>query len=113
MYTKNIVTTLFLALIIASCAPEGEASARVDWDEWGVPHVTANTAEDLFYAQGWAQMHNHANLILRLYGRSERSNTGREHASRHKLVQTPFRGVGRRVRRNRPETKAFECLWME
>ncbi|MCK5400662.1 MAG: acylase, partial [Flavobacteriaceae bacterium] len=33
-----------------------------------VPHITADNIEDLFYAQGWAQMHNHANLILDLYG---------------------------------------------
>ena len=91
MYTKNIVTTLFLVLIIASCAPDRDASARVDWDEWGVPHVTANTAEDLFYAQGWAQMHNHANLILRLYGRSRGKGAeywGESMLQDDKLVQT-------------------------
>ena len=43
---------------------------QIAWDTWGVPHITAETTEDLFYAQGWAQMHNHANLILDLYGSS-------------------------------------------
>lgn len=38
------------------------------WDTWGVPHIYATGAEDLFYAFGWAQMQNHGNLVLRLYG---------------------------------------------
>ena len=52
--------------------------------------MTANTAEDLFYAQGWAQMHNHANLILRLYGRSRGKVPilGRGMLQDDKLVQT-------------------------
>jgi acyl-homoserine-lactone acylase len=46
------------------------ADPRVEilWDEWGVPHIFADDATALFYANGWAMMHNHANLVLRLYG---------------------------------------------
>jgi len=43
-------------------------SAKIDWDEWGVPHITANNEKDLFFAQGWAEMQAHANLVLQLYG---------------------------------------------
>ncbi len=42
--------------------------AQIAWDTYGVPHITAGNVEDLFYAQGWAQMHNHANHITELYG---------------------------------------------
>ncbi|MDB5156468.1 MAG: acylase [Mucilaginibacter sp.] len=41
---------------------------KIEWDEWGVPHITAATEKELFFAQGWAQMQAHANLILKLYG---------------------------------------------
>jgi len=38
------------------------------WDTWGIPHIFAKDAASLFYAFGWAQMKNHGNLILKLYG---------------------------------------------
>lgn len=47
-----------------------ERTTEILWDEWGVPHIYAKNNADLFYASGWAQMHSHANTILRNYGRS-------------------------------------------
>ncbi|HEX5777088.1 MAG TPA: penicillin acylase family protein, partial [Caulobacteraceae bacterium] len=44
--------------------------AEILWDTWGVPHIYAATDEDLFYAVGWATMHNHADVVLRLYGQA-------------------------------------------
>ena len=44
--------------------------AKIDWDTWGVPHITARNEKDLFFAQGWAEMKMHANLVLQLYGTS-------------------------------------------
>jgi len=38
------------------------------WDNWGVPHIYGKTTAGMYYAFGWAQMHNHADLILQLYG---------------------------------------------
>ena len=35
-----------------------------------MPHIYAASREEMFYAHGWAQMQNQANLILRLYGES-------------------------------------------
>ncbi len=64
-----IISFIFL-IVFTSCSQDNGESARIDWDSWGVPHISATTTEDLFYAQGWAQMHNHANLILKLYGSS-------------------------------------------
>jgi len=40
------------------------------WDTYGVPHIFAQDAGALFYAFGWAQMRNHADLVLRLYGQA-------------------------------------------
>ena len=65
---------LLFALVVSfsttSYAQTEKAETQIVWDTWGVPHITSNTVEDLFFAQGWAQMHNHANLILELYGSS-------------------------------------------
>ncbi len=59
-----------IAITIATvfCTNAQKKETQIAWDTWGVPHITANTVDDLFYAQGWAQMHNHANLITELYG---------------------------------------------
>jgi acyl-homoserine-lactone acylase len=40
------------------------------WDTWGVPHIFAANNEGLFYAFGYAQMQNHADLLLSLYGQA-------------------------------------------
>jgi acyl-homoserine-lactone acylase len=45
-------------------------TTEVLWDSWGVPHIYAKDTNDLFQAFGWAQMHSHGNLILRLYGQA-------------------------------------------
>ena len=43
---------------------------KILWDKWGVPHIYAKNNEELFYAFGWSQMHNHGNTILKLYAKS-------------------------------------------
>ncbi len=45
-------------------------NTEIIWDEWGVPHIYADNDEDLFFAQGWSQMHLHGNLILKMYGQA-------------------------------------------
>ena len=65
----NLTTLLFLILLI-SCQSEKLHEAQIVWDTWGVPHIYADNTDDLFYQQGWAQMHSHANTILKLYGTS-------------------------------------------
>ncbi len=73
--------TLILALLVIALALLGVNIAAQDavlpaegteilWDKWGVPHIYAPDNESLFYAFGWAQMHNHADLVLQLYGRA-------------------------------------------
>ncbi len=62
--------SLFFIFSATACTQDKNNQTHIAWDTWGVPHITASTTEEIFYAQGWAQMHNHANLILKLYGTS-------------------------------------------
>ena len=48
----------------------GPGGAELLWDTWGVPHIFADDTVNLFYAFGWAQMHAHGDLLLRLYGQA-------------------------------------------
>ncbi len=70
MKIKLLFTLSIVSFLTFSCAQTEKIETQIAWDTWGVPHITANTTEELFFAQGWAQMHNHANLILKLYGSS-------------------------------------------
>ncbi|WP_299256726.1 acylase [uncultured Aquimarina sp.] len=70
MKTKLFFTLILVSFLSSARAQVEKAATQIAWDTWGVPHITANTVEELFFAQGWAQMHNHANLILKLYGGS-------------------------------------------
>ena len=65
-----LLFSVFLLFAGTSCSQAQNNTTQIAWDAWGVPHISANNIEELFYAQGWAQMHNHANLILQLYGNS-------------------------------------------
>ncbi len=76
--TMRVLLALFTAVgivAVASCAEAKSADstaprAEIIWDVWGVPHIFAKADEDLFYALGWASMHNHAAVMLRLYGQA-------------------------------------------
>src|SRR5580693_3311027 len=60
---------LLLALLISQpCI--AAAKTEILWDQYGVPHIFAPNREQMFYAHGWAQMRNQANLLLQLYGES-------------------------------------------
>lgn len=59
----------FLILFVFSAHAQ-DKNAEILWDTYGVPHIYAADEPSLYKAFGWAQMHNHADLILRLYGES-------------------------------------------
>ncbi len=40
------------------------------WDHYGVPHIYGKNLQEMYYAHGWAQMRNHANLMLKLYAQA-------------------------------------------
>ena len=83
MKTRHLIAIMVLAVLFFNCKEE-EPETTLVWDNWGVPHISANNIEDLFFAQGWAQMHNHANLILELYGTSR--GKGSEYWGKDKLI---------------------------
>jgi acyl-homoserine-lactone acylase len=61
---------LLLLLAFSSCfqGTPSETGTEILWDTYGVPHIYGKTPEDMYYGFGWAQMENHAGLILHLYG---------------------------------------------
>jgi len=61
---------ILLTLLTLFTLTFSSAQTSIRWDEWGVPHITAKTVDELMYAQGWAQMKLHANMITELYGRA-------------------------------------------
>lgn len=80
LFTKtrcNMNQPLRLLCLVCVClgflklnAQTTTTQTQILWDEWGVPHIYAKNTEELFFSFGWAQMQNHANLLLRLYGQS-------------------------------------------
>ena len=42
-------------------------TSEILWDTWGVPHIYATDEKDLYYGMGWAQMHSHGDLLMKLY----------------------------------------------
>ena len=83
MKTSVLPFLIALLLITAGCKSQEKQQTHIAWDSWGVPHIYAQSIDDLFYAQGWAQMQNHANLILELYGSSR--GKGAEYWGKDKL----------------------------
>lgn len=85
MKTHHLLVVMAMALLCLNCKEKKEKpETTLIWDTWGVPHIKSNTLEDLFFSQGWAQMHNHANLILELYGTSR--GKGSEYWGKDKLM---------------------------
>jgi acyl-homoserine-lactone acylase len=61
---------LGLAVLFSIAKPFAAGPTEILWDRYGVPHIYASDRESMFYAHGWSQMRNHADLLLRLYGES-------------------------------------------
>jgi acyl-homoserine-lactone acylase len=81
------IVTLFLSF--TSIDISAQSTSEILWDNYGVPHVYAKNEKEMYYAFGWAQMHNHANLLLQLYGQARGRASeywGEEFASSDKLV---------------------------
>ena len=61
---------LLFVLFTFGCNSSSKKNTEILWDSFGVPHIFANEYNELFYSFGWAQMRNHANLLLRLFAQS-------------------------------------------
>ena len=66
-----LAAALAIGLVaVTSPTLTADEKAEILWDRYGVPHILAADRESMFYAHGWAQMQNQANLLLHLYGES-------------------------------------------
>ncbi len=54
----------------ASDQTKAAEAADILWDRWGIPHIFSSTMAPAFRAFAWAQMENHGDLLLRLYGQA-------------------------------------------
>lgn len=65
-------------------------SPEIKWDTWGVPHISAETSAETYYAFGWAQMKAHGDVILKSYakarGRSAQYWGGKQNLESDKLI---------------------------
>ena len=83
--------TILISLFFYSCESNALQENSINWDSYGVPHIKASTKENLFFSQGWALMHNHANKVLKLYGKSRGRSSeywGEKYISNDYLVHT-------------------------
>lgn len=69
---KKISLLILLIILITGCSGTGETDSetQIIWDNYGVPHIYGKNTREMYYAFGWSQMHNHANLMLKLYGQA-------------------------------------------
>ena len=91
MRLPTIALSLSLALLVGACTSGGPRTTEILWDTWGVPHIYGEDAEGLHYAFGWAQMENHGDLILRLYGQARGRAAeywGAEHVDNDRFMRT-------------------------
>lgn len=62
-----LLTAIFFSTLFLSAQNE---KTEILWDNYGVPHIYAKNYNEMYYAFGWAQMNNHANLLLQIYGQA-------------------------------------------
>ncbi|HTI10122.1 MAG TPA: acylase [Puia sp.] len=73
LYGTSGKKLLFFVCVLCIIVQQTSAQTwknEILWDRYGIPHVYARSTSEMYYEFGWAQMHNHANLILKLYGQA-------------------------------------------
>jgi len=70
IYRQTSRIILIAVLLYSGCITVVKKDTEILWDSYGVPHIFAGDYNQLFYAFGWAQMRNHGNLMLRLFGQA-------------------------------------------
>ncbi|AFZ36189.1 Glutaryl-7-aminocephalosporanic-acid acylase [Stanieria cyanosphaera PCC 7437] len=65
-----LISLLIVLLVGQTNVLSNPKRSEILWDNYGVPHIYGVNSQDAFQAFGWAQMHSHANLLLRLYGQA-------------------------------------------
>jgi len=109
---KRILIVLLLIFCQRQITFSQSTKTQILWDNYGVPHIYAKTTAGMYYAFGWAQMHNHANLLLQLYGLAR--GRGAEYWSGQWLsddeIEQRFDVMGRAeklYKEQKPEYKAY------
>ncbi len=70
-YSMGLCLGLILTWLLHFTLPALSAdTTEILWDTYGVPHIYAQSSQELFKAFGWAQMQSHGNLLLQLYGQA-------------------------------------------
>ena len=64
------IISLILVLLLGQTSILSKNNTEILWNNYGVPHISGVDNRSTFQAFGWAQMHSHGNLILRLYGQA-------------------------------------------
>ena len=59
---RNMLVFILLYFGTGYEAQAQNSKTEILWDNFGVPHIYAKNAQEMYYAFGWAQMNNHANL---------------------------------------------------
>ncbi len=71
MKNNSLIKSLILILLIsAGTACKKSIPNEILWDNYGVPHIYASDAAQMYYEFGRAQMTSHADLILKLYSQA-------------------------------------------
>lgn len=67
---RQVLALIWVGLFLLGATPAiaRQKTSEILWDTYGVPHIYAKNAEELFYGFGWAQAQSHGNLLLKLYG---------------------------------------------
>lgn len=88
-FAVRMIMMGFIILHSSCINSQPRKNSEILWDKWGVPHVYANNETEMYYAFGWSQMHNHANLMLKFYalarGRAA-EYFGKEYLNSDKLI---------------------------
>ena len=68
--TSRMFSCCLLLLLAFNICVAQQSKPEILWDNYGVPHIYSKTTAGMYYAFGWAQMHNHADLLMELYGKA-------------------------------------------
>jgi acyl-homoserine-lactone acylase len=66
-----ITSVIILAFVFSACdVVNKDRNTEILWDNYGVPHIYGRNTREMYYSFGWAQMHNHGDLLMKLYGQA-------------------------------------------
>lgn len=61
---------MLMVSVPAHAAEPVYGGGEILWDSYGVPHIYAQTEAGAFYGFGFAQVHAHGDILLKMYGES-------------------------------------------